>query len=240
MLFENLYRSSRQCGLPELVLPFLACVFHFITSNRSFRAVCIRDLTVPAGMPSIAPTSVASISSTSESCKTLRSLSGKRSISFRSLSNMICCSAPFAPSTIARVSVICHAVSRVSRRRWPLCRFNARRKTIRFTHPRNCPKCCRQSENLAADSQRCARQIPPRDCAFQLSQSAHSCTPQSRLCCPFLVWTPPSGPSFRKIARLVAVRSEQIEVDGILRRAAGDRAAHSPAVFHSNQKRKIG
>src|SRR6266850_1168251 len=53
--------------------------------------------------------------------------------------------------------------------------------------PRHCPKCCRQSEKLAADSQRCARQIPPRDCAFQLSQSAHSCTPQSRLCCPFLV-----------------------------------------------------
>src|SRR6267142_2188388 len=128
---------SRQCGLQELVLPFLACVFHFITSNRSFRAVCNRDLTVPAGIPSTTPTSPASISSTSESCKALRSFSGKRSISFRSRSNCTCCSASFAPSNIARVSVICHAVSRVSRRRWLLCRFNASRKTIRFTHPRN-------------------------------------------------------------------------------------------------------
>src|SRR6266436_5426598 len=136
-LFEILRRSPRQCGLPQRIFPVFARVFHFITSNKSFRAVCIRDLTVPVGTPSTAPTSAASISSTSDSCKTLRSFSGSRSISLRSRPRSTCCSAYFAPSTIAGVSVICQAESRASRRPWPLRRFSASRKTIRFIHQRN-------------------------------------------------------------------------------------------------------
>ena len=41
------------------------------------------------------------------------------------------------PSTVSPVPASCHAVSLVSRRRSPRCRFSARRKAIRFTHARN-------------------------------------------------------------------------------------------------------
>src|SRR5437879_13282732 len=61
----------------QLVSPFQTFVFHFIASNKTFLAVCSLDLTVPAGSPSTAPTRVASMSSTKESCRTLRSFSGK-------------------------------------------------------------------------------------------------------------------------------------------------------------------
>src|SRR5229473_1451229 len=137
MLFKIPCHSPAQRSLQHLIFPFFALDFHFITSNKSFRAVCIRDLTVPAGTPSTAPTSAASISSTTDSCKTLRSFSGSRSISLRSRSKSTCCSAYFAPSTIAGVSVICQAESRTNRRPWPLRRFSASRKTIRFIHQRN-------------------------------------------------------------------------------------------------------
>src|SRR5229473_156054 len=137
MLLKIPCRGPRQRRFPQRIFPFFACILHFITSSKSFRAVCNRDRTVPAGIPSTAPTSAASISSTTESCSTLRSFFGKRCISLRSRSNSTCCSASFTPSTTARVSFICQTVSRASRRRCPLCRFNASRKTIRFTHPRN-------------------------------------------------------------------------------------------------------
>src|SRR6266699_3848894 len=52
---------------------------------------------------------------------------------------------------------------------------------------RNFPECCRQFGKRAADSQRCARQAPPRDYAVQFLQSAHSRTPQSRQSCSFIV-----------------------------------------------------
>src|SRR2546430_3477194 len=83
MLFKTGCQTPGQSGLQQLVFPDLACILHFITSSKSFRAVCNRDLTVPAGIPSTAPTSPASISSTKESCKTLRSCPGKHSISLR-------------------------------------------------------------------------------------------------------------------------------------------------------------
>src|SRR5262249_47176167 len=112
MIAEVAFGCVCQRRLRQLVLPFCAGILHFIFSNKSFLAVCSRERTVPAGSASTSPTCVASISSTNESCKTLRNFLGSFSIAMRSCLSRRRSSASFAPSSACGTLSTCQVVSR--------------------------------------------------------------------------------------------------------------------------------
>ncbi len=83
MLLERARCALAECDIEKLSFPFIAACHRFKTPQSCLRAEWRLERTVPSGIPRTAATSPQVMSSTAQSKRTVRSLSGRRSISPR-------------------------------------------------------------------------------------------------------------------------------------------------------------